>query len=38
MHVEKTYTEEQANHVFAVVRGFMEKVASRLDENGQPLA
>lgn len=38
MHVEKTYTTEQAEQVLAVVKGFMQKVASRLDESGQPFA
>lgn len=38
MHVEKKYTDEEAEHVFMAVRGFMRKLASRLDENGQPLA
>ena len=38
MHVEKKYTAEEAEHIFAAVRGFMTKLASRCDENGQPLA
>jgi hypothetical protein len=38
MHVEKTYTEEEAEHIFGAVRGFMRKLASRVDEQGQPLA
>jgi len=38
MHVEKTYTEEEAEHIFSAVRGFMRKLASRVDENGLPLA
>lgn len=38
MHVENVYNERQARHSFAITRGFMEKVACRLDEDGQPLA
>jgi hypothetical protein len=38
MHVEKTYTEDQAEHIFIVVRGFMNELASRTDENGEPKA
>lgn len=38
MHLDQKYTEEEAQHIFEIVRGFMRKLASRLDENGQPLA
>jgi hypothetical protein len=38
MHVEKKYTDDEAEHVFGAVRGFMTKLASRCDENGLPLA
>jgi hypothetical protein len=38
MHVEQKYTIEEAENVFAMVKGFMQKVASRMDEQGQPLA
>jgi hypothetical protein len=38
MHVENKYTEEEAQHVFDVVRGFMNVIASRMDENGLPVA
>jgi len=38
MHVEKRYTVEEADDVLAAVRGFMRLLASRLDEQGQPLA
>ena len=38
MHVESTYTEDEANLLFALTKGFMQKVASRLDENGRPFA
>lgn len=38
MHVERVYTSEDAEHIFIAVRGFMKKLASRMDEDGQPLA
>jgi hypothetical protein len=38
MHVENKYTDEEAEHVYAAVRGFMRKLSSRMDENGLPLA
>jgi hypothetical protein len=38
MHVENKYTEDEAEHIFVTVRGFMKKLAGRMDENGQPLA
>ena len=38
MHLETTYNPEQAEHLFALTKGFMKIVASRLDEDGQPLA
>lgn len=38
MHVEKKYTQEEAEHICLAVKGFMKKLASRVDENGQPLA
>jgi hypothetical protein len=38
MHVERKYTDDEAEHVFAAVRGFMMKLASRCDENGDPKA
>ncbi len=38
MHVENKYTEDEAEHVFVAVRGFMMKLASRMDEQGLPLA
>jgi hypothetical protein len=36
MHVEKKYTEDEAEHVFVAVKGFMERLACRCDENGNP--
>jgi hypothetical protein len=38
MHVENKYTEDEAEHIFVTVRGFMKKLASRMDEQGQPAA
>lgn len=38
MHVESKYTGEEAEHIFAAVRGFMKSLASRMDENGEPKA
>ena len=36
IHVENKYNEEEADHIFGVVMGFMRKLASRCDENGLP--
>jgi hypothetical protein len=38
MHVERKYTEEEAEHIFSTVRGFMIRLSARMDENGKPLA
>jgi hypothetical protein len=38
MHVEKKYTGDEAEHIFVAVKGFMKKLASRMDEEGKPLA
>jgi hypothetical protein len=38
MHVDKKYTGDEAKNIFATVKGFMDRVASRMDEDGQPLA
>jgi hypothetical protein len=38
MHVENKYTEEEAQRIWDATRGLMMKLASRLDENGQPFA
>lgn len=38
MHVENKYTTDEAKHLFAVVKGFMQKIASRMNELGKPLA
>jgi hypothetical protein len=38
MHLESKYIEEEARHLFALTKGFMQKVASRIDEDGHPPA
>jgi hypothetical protein len=36
MHPANKYTDDEAEHIFVAVRGFMMKLASRCDENGEP--
>jgi len=38
MHLDQKYTLDEAKHIFEVVKGFMTKLASRMNEDGQPLA
>jgi hypothetical protein len=38
MHVENKYTDDEAEHIFVAVRGFMKRLCGRMDEMGQPLA
>lgn len=38
MHPANKYTQKEAEHVFAAVRGFVMKLADRCDENGDPKA
>ncbi len=38
MHVDNKYTNEEAEHIFIAVKGFMKKLASRMDEQGEPKA
>jgi hypothetical protein len=38
MHVETIYTEQEARILFDNTRSFMQKISSRMDENGLPLA
>jgi hypothetical protein len=38
MHLDQKYTPDEARHITDVVKGFMKKVASRMDEDGKPLA
>jgi hypothetical protein len=35
MHVETKYTDDEAEHIFIAVRGFMKKVYARMDERGK---
>lgn len=38
LHIERVYTEAEAREVFSTTRSFMQKIASRMDENGEPKA
>jgi len=38
MHIERTYTEADAEDVWRAVKALMKKLASRCDENGDPKA
>lgn len=38
MHFDAKYTLDEAWHIMELVKGFMRKIASRMDENGLPLA
>jgi hypothetical protein len=38
LHVGEKKTTEEAEHIFAMVSGFMKKLASRMDESGEPKA
>lgn len=38
MHIERRYTDEEAEHILSAVRSFLKKIARRLDEDGLPLA
>lgn len=38
MHVESKYTSDEAEQVMVAVKGFMKKLAARMDENGDPKA
>jgi hypothetical protein len=38
MHFDNIYTEQDAKHIFEMVGGILRKIASRMDENGLPLA
>jgi len=37
MHFDAVYSDGEALHIYGLVRGVMEKIASRMDENGHPL-
>ncbi|WP_269713967.1 hypothetical protein [Caulobacter sp. NIBR2454] len=38
MHLEQKYTHEEAEHLLRVVRDFLQRLARRMDEDGQPRA
>lgn len=38
MHIERNYDEDEARHLFLVVKQLMKKVADRMDEEGKPTA
>ncbi len=38
MHLSATYTAPEALHILELVKGLMQKIASRMDENGEPKA
>lgn len=38
MHFDQKYDRDEAMHIFELVKGVMQKIASRMDENGQPPA
>jgi hypothetical protein len=38
MHLDHKYTDEEACHIFEMVKGLMKKIADRCDEDGNPEA
>jgi hypothetical protein len=38
MYIENKYTEDEAEHIFVALRGFIRHLVTRMDENGQPAA
>ena len=38
MHLDAKYTAPEALHSFELVKGLMQRIASRMDENGKPFA
>lgn len=38
MHLDAVYTAPEALHIFEMVKGLMQKISSRMDENGLPVA
>jgi hypothetical protein len=36
MHLDAKYTAPEALHIFELVKGLMQRIASRMDENGDP--
>jgi hypothetical protein len=38
MHVENKYTDDEAEHIYVAVRGFMKRLSARMNQNGEPIA
>ena len=38
MHFDATYTKDEAEHLFQMVRGLMKQIAVRMDQEGSPAA
>jgi hypothetical protein len=38
MHLAEKYTAPEALHIFELVKGLMQKIASRMDEDEEPKA
>jgi hypothetical protein len=38
MHVENKYVDDESEHIFVAVRGFLRKLSGRMDETGNPTA
>jgi hypothetical protein len=38
MHLDHTYSDDDARHIIEMVHGLMRKTADRMDEQGAPLA
>jgi hypothetical protein len=38
MHLDQKYTLDEASHIIEIVKGFMKKIALRMDDGGLPLA
>lgn len=38
MHLDQQYTQEEARNILEIVRGFMRRLASRMDEDGKSFA
>src|SRR5882724_6262350 len=36
MHLDHKYTEDEAQNLFEIVKGFMNRIADRMNENGDP--
>ena len=38
MHLDDMYTKDEARSLLELVRGYLQSVKARMDENGLPLA